>query len=248
MAELPQKLPKFKKPPVIEVAICVFFRPLVLFKTAHFGRFWDHNPEYKRTEDHPPVFESAPMSPEALSLALQPRVFFISEDDTGILQVQPNFLGHNWRRGEHGAGYPGFEPIRQRFLEKWHLFRNFVSEEKLGDVQAVRYEIAYINHFTEEAGAFPLAIEKYSPVIKLRQSKPEFYLPNPKSLSAEIQYEIEKNQGTLRASFKQGVWGPDKKEVMQLDMVLEGVQSPTPRTWRHGLRSGILGSCEASQT
>ncbi len=238
VAEDPQSLPKFRKPPVIEVAISVFFRPLPLFKTAHYGRFWDLNQEYIRTEDQQPVVDSAAFGPESFPLVLQPRVLFLTESDSDLLQIQPNFFAHNWRRGETTTAYPGFEAIKRRFLEKWQLFRKFVTDGKLGEVHVTRYEIAYINHFNEQTGAFPLAIEKYSPVIKLRQGKPEHYLPDPKSLSADIQYEIEKNQGSLRASFKQGVWGAEKKAVMQLDMVARGSGEPDGSNLEQWLDTG----------
>jgi uncharacterized protein (TIGR04255 family) len=79
--------------------------------------------------------------------------------------------------------------------------------------------VTYVNHIVEqEPGAFPSAIQKYSPLIKLREGDPQHFLPSPKALLAELQFGIPEDQGLLRVSFKQGVRQIDQREVMQVDL------------------------------
>jgi len=211
-------LPKFERPPVVEVAISVFFRNLDGFRSAHFGSFWELNKDYPITEDVAPVIDSDGAGFELSQLPPLRRAFFITRSNDYLIQVQPDFFAHNWRKTKADDAYPSFERAKALFVEKWNLFTRFVSERKLGDLQLTRYEVTYVNHLVEEqAGAFPIAIEKYSPLLKLRQPTAGQFLPSPKSLLAELQFDIAKEK-VLRVSLKQGVRATDQKEVMQLDL------------------------------
>ena len=168
-------------------------------------------------EDWSPVAEGS--SVEILQL-LPPfrRVFLISKDGNYVMQLQTDFFGHNWRKTRAMDAYPSFAMAKRLFLEKWELFRKFVAENKLGELQLTRYDVTYVNHLIENPGVFPRAIEKYTPLIQLRAAAPEHFLPDPKSLLADLQFGISENQGELRVAFKQGVRQFDKAEVMQLDL------------------------------
>ena len=85
------KLPKFRKPPVAEVAISVFFNGLAGLKTAHIGKFWSLiEKDYPKTQDLLPIIEGPfPLQnliTSDLPLPLR-RVFLISADDTLVTQV-----------------------------------------------------------------------------------------------------------------------------------------------------------------
>jgi uncharacterized protein (TIGR04255 family) len=212
-----RQLPKYENPPVVEVAISVFFKSLPGFMSGHFGQFWAANADYPITQDQPPLVENIGI--ELIQLPPLRRVFLLTEDSNYLMQVQPDFFAHNWRKTKPGDGYPSFEHAKRLFLQKWEGFQKFVAAFKLGDLSLTRYEVTYVNHIVEQqSGAFPSAIEKYSPLIKLREVQPKQFLPNAKSLLADLQFDIPNEQGTLRVSFKQGVRDVDKSEVMQVDL------------------------------
>jgi uncharacterized protein (TIGR04255 family) len=73
---------------------------------------------------------------------------------------------------------------------------------------------------------FPIALDRYTPIIELRKRQPEHFLPDPKVLSTDLQFEIANGQGTLRVSLKHGIRASDKIEVMQMD--LSAVSSAKP--------------------
>lgn len=213
-----QLLPKYQKPPVVEVAISVFFKPLPLFKSAHFGRFWDLNPDYVSAEDQPPVFDGGGLPPGSI-LGPFPRVFLVTENSNYVIQLQTDFFAHNWRKVRPDDAYPSFEKAKGLFLERWRVFGDFVRDNKLGDLHLSRYEVTYVNHFAEEdQGAFPLAISKYSPLIVLRESGKDDFLPNARALSADLQFEIRESKGILKVSLRQGVRPLDQRDVMQMDL------------------------------
>jgi uncharacterized protein (TIGR04255 family) len=213
----PRPLPRFNKPPVVEVAISVYFKPITGLKTAHFGRFWNLvSTDYPKTEDRFPIIEPpATASPEFLPL---PRIWLISENETYLIQLQNNFFAHNWRKVRDSDQYPSFEHAKGLFMDKWGIFKTFVGDARLGGPEPTSYEVTYVNHFVEPAGAFPLAIEQYSPLISLRSAAPGHFLPSPKKLLADLQFDILQEQGKIRVTFKQGARLTDKKEVMQVDV------------------------------
>ena len=58
MGATEKPLPKYRKPPVVEVAVSVYFKSLDGLKTAHYGRFWERtDKDYPKTEDQPPLIE-----------------------------------------------------------------------------------------------------------------------------------------------------------------------------------------------
>ena len=146
------------------------------------------------------------------------RVFLVSADETYIIQLQPNLFGHNWRKVKDTDQYPSFDHAKGLFLEKWRLFLDFAKAENIGRPELTRYEVIYVNHLIEEAGAFPRAIEEYSPLITLRAARPEHFLPDPNVLVADLQFGISKERGILAVSFRQGKRAPDKLDIMQLQL------------------------------
>ncbi len=214
----PKPLPKYKKPPVVEVAISVYFKPIPDLKTAHFGRFWNLvSADYPKTEDRPPLID--PQVVELSQFLPLPRVFLISENETYLIQLQNNFFAHNWRKVRDSDQYPSFEHAKGLFQQKWGVFQTFLRDTRLAEPELTRYEVTYVNHFVEPPGAFPLAIEDYSPLISLRAAAPEHFLPPPRKLLADLQFDILGEQGKIRVTFKQGARTTDNKEVMQVDLI-----------------------------
>jgi uncharacterized protein (TIGR04255 family) len=224
------KLPKFRKPPVAEVAISVFFNGLPGLKTAHIGKFWNLiEKDYPKTQDLLPIVEG-PASIQQLVSPDSPlplrRVFLISADDTFVTQIQQNFFAHNWRKIKETDEYPSFDRPSELFLSRWEIFQDFLRGINAGEMIPTRYEITYVNQFVEPKGAFPLALERYSPVISLRHAQDEPLVSAPKALTADLEYDLPAKLGTLRVAFKQGERPADKMEVMQVDLTARVFQTP----------------------
>jgi uncharacterized protein (TIGR04255 family) len=150
-------LPDFTNPPVIEVALSAQFERLTDLHAAHLGLLWDEFRErFPKTEEHPPrdtVIESfGVFTPSRLRVQLEtvmpvPRVWFLNEAGTELIQVQQETLVHNWRKaGVPTATYPRYESIRRTFQDELDTFVRFVERERIGRVVPVQCEIAYVNH------------------------------------------------------------------------------------------------------
>jgi uncharacterized protein (TIGR04255 family) len=221
---LARSLPDYKSPPVVEVAISVFFKPLQKFSSAHYGAFWkelgDHFPE---VEDNPPVFGGR--TPQIFEAPPLPRVFFKSVEGEYLLQLQPDLFVQNWRKTKLNQQYAHFETIAAEFESRWNQFRSYASRNQLGNLECTRFEMVYVNQVFEPKGTFPMALERFTDLVQFRQRKADHFLPDPSSFSAEIQFNIPENSGVLSVSFKHGTRS-DEKDVLQIDLTARKQASP----------------------
>lgn len=209
-------LPEYENPPVVEVAIGVYFKPLGL-TTAHFGGFWAvHREQYPRVEDQAPILEAAQSG--ILELPPLRRVMLHHSSDAFLMQLQGDLFVFNWRKTSEESIYVRFSEIKKRFGAMWASFCDFVAREQLGPIQPHRYEVAYVNHIVGEMGSFPSQLEKYTSLIQLRPASSSNFLPAPFALAADLQFNIPEQRGTLRISFKHGARPADQKDVLQMDL------------------------------
>lgn len=152
----PAHLPIYERPPLNEVVYGVQFTAPPDFTSVQHGDIWKlFRSEFPRVEEQPalpPAFETFGGAPAQMGLQFQfggppkkTRLWFISKDDTHLLQFQDDRLLLNWRRRENGNDYPNFEgifPILRRSLKT--LSEWFISET--GHVLEVNQaEVTYIN-------------------------------------------------------------------------------------------------------
>lgn len=149
-------LPDFERPPVVEVALGVQFDKLTGLHAAHFGLLWE-----RYRERFPHTEERAPLDPvieqfgtrtarRGLRLTVEeglplPRVAFLNEFKTELLQVQVDRFIRNWRKVGEGATYPRYERIRERFESDFAMFQSFLREHGLQPTPISQCEAAYVN-------------------------------------------------------------------------------------------------------
>jgi uncharacterized protein (TIGR04255 family) len=222
-------LPRYTKPPVIEVVLGAQFEALRGLMTPHYGLFWQLvREEYPDVEDKTPlaeIFEDRPAPGPALELVELPpqrRVFFIHHEKNFLLQLQPTRFLHNWRKVKEEDSYPTFAIAEERFRNYWSLFTRFVAEHKLGGLQVNQYELTYINHIVEGEGAFPLAIPKYLAAFNWQSDRAAPFLPEPGSLAINIRFKLPENKGALHVSLKHGKRLADAMDVLVLELTARG--------------------------
>jgi uncharacterized protein (TIGR04255 family) len=154
------------------------------------------------------------------------RVLLIDQSGTYLMQIQPDLFAQNWRRIPEDQPYPHFAEIKQNFNQRWKSFADFAGTNELGEVILTSYEVTYVNQIVEVEGSFPAALERYSDVIRVRSARPEHFLPDPVSLTADLQFQIPEEKGILRVSFKHGARATDRKDVMQIDIIARSKAQP----------------------
>jgi uncharacterized protein (TIGR04255 family) len=152
----PTLLPSFGLPPVTEVALSANFNPIPDLHVGHLGAFWQLvRGDLPKLQQHPPLPRQEPevlgvsrnpgIQIELVPVQVTPRLWFLSEDESLLVQLQADRLVVNWRKIREEDEYPRFEFMRNRFLAEWERFLTFLSTEGLAVPLAVHGEIAYVN-------------------------------------------------------------------------------------------------------
>lgn len=137
---------EFKHPPVNEVAISVFFNPHIAnFRNEHVGLFWEKiKSAFPTVQQQIPAYFDLRFDPNEVSP--MPRYWFISGDQTNLIQLQKNAFMFNWRHRE-GHEYPRYqESVKPGFDKHYALFRQFVkTENDMPDLTLSACELTYVN-------------------------------------------------------------------------------------------------------
>ena len=141
------------KSPVQEVGFSVQFAPLspnLMDIAALGGRFERNFPICQQVAPLPPLeFFPTPMM-EIVQLPAEslPRVWFISEDSHGLIQIQRDRFGFNWRRlapPEIPAEYPGYVDLRAKYAENLDALAEWSRARSLDAPEFQIAELLYVN-------------------------------------------------------------------------------------------------------
>jgi uncharacterized protein (TIGR04255 family) len=156
----PEHLPDFREPPLVEVVLGVQFASIAGFRIVHAGLLWqEYRALFPRIVEQPPLnplFEtsSAPGSSDrGFQIELTagppvPRLWFLNQDQTQLLQFQPDRLIYNWRKvgSTSAADYPRYETIKVRFVEQYATLQSFLCSQGLESIKPNQCEVTYVNN------------------------------------------------------------------------------------------------------
>jgi uncharacterized protein (TIGR04255 family) len=167
-------LPRFRNPPVSEVAIGVQFQAPAL-NPVHLGLY------YQRVKARfPSVLVQPPMSPAFETFGsvptltfpffpvvpfpvmggvgqFQPRMWFSSEDGSSLIQLQNGRLIFNWRGCLQQNAYPHFEAVQAEFAKAYEELEALVTSEGLEGVAINQCELVYVNPLPVSVTGIPLS-------------------------------------------------------------------------------------------
>ena len=147
-------LPRFSKPPVSEVALGVQFPPIL--NPVHLGLYYQEvKSRFPKMQVHPPiptVFETFGPSGSSLPFgfpafpvaAVSPRMWFMSDDENLLIQLQSDRLLFNWRGGIQGAPYPHFDAVQSEFMSAFDKLAALVESQEMS-IEVNQCEVVYIN-------------------------------------------------------------------------------------------------------
>jgi uncharacterized protein (TIGR04255 family) len=158
----------FRDPPLVEVALGVQFKPLLGLRAIELGvlrdRWREEYPTIQEQPPLPPTVETEPLSAPVVQItvgpALQSRLWFLSEDETELVQLQHDRLNVNWRRLSQDQTYPHYPAVRDRFVQRFRDLASIVSERHLGELLISQVELNYIN-------VVPRALERLGRIDEL---------------------------------------------------------------------------------
>ncbi len=198
-------LPDFAAPPVTEVALSLQFEPLKDLRSPVVGQLWtkfrERFPRVEEREPIEPLIETFADRPQAPTVRVQvleglpsPRLFFLNESGSELIQVQKDRFSHNWRKQGEGDQYPRYEHIRDTFRRELDVFARFLEDEKLGQLVPTQCEVHYVNQIVGGLGW-----ERHGElgnVLALFSSKgSDGFLPEPEDVRMAVRYIFRDAEG-----------------------------------------------------
>lgn len=230
------KLPSYEQPPVTEVACSVLFPSLEGLLSPHIGLLWQKfQPEYPFCDDVVPIasrveiFDDQNVEPQLTlsNIPPLPRVWFINQDETKIIQIQRDRFIHNWRKISGDSEYPRYESLIRSFQECLSKFDDFLAETELGQIQPLQYELTYVNQIPQGQAWLTLEdIGKVFPDVSWKASHPRF-LAQPQSISWATVFELPDKLGRLHTSVKPVIL--NEKSTLLFELTVRGIGNHTSR-------------------
>jgi uncharacterized protein (TIGR04255 family) len=238
--------PSFTSPPVVELVLGVQFDRLPL-SAGHYGLFWSElGNGWVKPSDGPPLDEQFEqfeqprwVLPPGIQLRLAPadgpgRLLLGHQDESRLIQVQPNRFHLNWRRRD--GVYPSYGKLVGEFEDLFARFSRFTHARGLGDVRPNQWELTYIDAFPRgELWNSPSDWSSLLPGLFGRLLPGEELGLVLEHRAAEWAFEIQPRKGRLHVAANYGSWGPGKEASLLLHMTARG---PITDGWRTGLDIG----------
>jgi len=166
---------------------------------------------------------------ELLKAPLLPRLWFLSDDETRVLQMQRDRILHNWKKVKPEDEYPRYPHVVEMFRDALTGFDSFLSREKLGGVEPLQYELTYVNHIDLEKRWSNLGgIGALLPDFSWRDTG-ERFLPSPEAMNLRMSFVLPERQGRLHISAQNATQVSDQREILRLDLTVRGMPSDQSR-------------------
>jgi uncharacterized protein (TIGR04255 family) len=231
-------LPRFRKPPVSEVALGVQF-PAVL-NPVHLGLYYQRvKARFPKFQVQPPVapsLETFGVSPtfdiQIQTMGLQSRMWFLSEDEDSLIQLQSDRLLFNWRSGQKASPYPHFDAVHAEFVKAFDELETLAEAEGITGIIVNQCEVLYVNRLSTANTGVPLsAPEKifrvWSDNLGVEWREPQ------EDLSFTVRYRLNDEEGKpfgrLTAAMLSSSSAPHIAPGFQLEMTARGVPQGTGR-------------------
>jgi uncharacterized protein (TIGR04255 family) len=230
-------LPKYEKPPVVELVCGILFETLNKFLAPHMGLLWENfKNEYPNIRQMMPLapvvepFDAIPSSIGALSadFPLHPRVWFESKDGTGLIQVQRDRFLYNWKKVKPEDKYLHYDYVIGQFKSCLLHFESFLKDNELGEIKPVQYELTYVNHIPKGQGWNQLSdVGTVFPDISWRSGTNRF-LSELEGLNVQTSFKLPERQGRLHAAIRYGIRQPDQP-ILLLELTCRGIGNDRSR-------------------
>ena len=154
-------LPDFENPPLSEVVVGIQFEPPPQYNSVYAGQVWDiFKTDFPKVVEQPglmPQFElfSGGMQGSQMQFGfggsfMNNRLWFVSQDDSHLLQFQNDRLLLNWRKNPVGAPYPRFAVLSNSFGGYVEKLQASFSKIFNFDLRINQAEISYVNIISVE--------------------------------------------------------------------------------------------------
>jgi uncharacterized protein (TIGR04255 family) len=224
-------LPSFELPPLDEVVMGIQFEPLKNFSTGHMGLFWQRiRDRYPRIQDNPPLLhqvelpEPIPEKKELIRVNPGVRCWFLSEDQSELIQMQRDYFIKNWRQVTGAQTYPRYSSLLASLKREWAGFLAFVMEENLGELKVDQCDLTYVNQIPRGEGW-----ESFSELGRvfsvLNPVTPGGLLSDPEVIGWSGAFKLPEGRGRLYVEITPTLRGRDLRFTLQFSLKVHGAPS-----------------------
>jgi len=220
----------YEAPPVIEVVCGVVFEPVQSFTAAMFGQLWNrYKAEFPDSQDRQEIPIPQPRGTFTINLVPRPplpRVWFVSENEANVIQVQPDRFLFNWRRTDDGDDYPRFTRVYDAFKQHLATFEEFLrenpKEEITPPIRNIQYELTYINHVpVDDVWSDITQIGAVLPDLTWRDDG-ERFLPSPEHVGLDLVFPLPDGAGTLQVNVVSARRRSTGERILQIKLTAQG--------------------------
>ena len=224
----------FARPPVDEVVLSILFQSLDKLLAPHLGEIWR---EFKKDKfihimEQPPVMPTVETFPSRgpqfhINVPDLPRIWFIHEDDSQILQIQRDRFTFNWRKTKPDQEYPGFSVICDKFEGFYNRFCQIMKNMEIGEIIPLQYELTYIDQLRQGDGWNTLdELNKiYNMFVDFQES--DSFWSNAESFSLRTSFTLADLHGRLHLTIRNRVKIPEEIQTLQTDFTVRGFPENT---------------------
>ena len=227
--------PKFKRPPVVEVAISVQFDspkldgPQVMLRWSEVR---DRFPKYQVAPPLPRSIEryDGPQTPEFEiqfgNTPVTPQLLMMTESSHEALQLQENRIGYTWRKLNREDVYPSYTDIREKFQEELNDFEAYLRRNGLSEFSPIQCELSYVDAILPEVGIWSSHSDlgKIIPSVEPRLN--DGFLPKEEEIHYTIAYIIQDEgghpQGRLRVVVEPRYLAPQQVPMFLMTTTARG--------------------------
>lgn len=231
----PEDLPDFRRPPLAETVLSLQFEPIAGLTTVHLGLLWqrfrERLPLIEEQSPLPPVVEKfGPPAPAQVEVTVEekppvPRLWFLNQDKTELIQVQADRFIYNWRKMEGLELYPRFDPIRDKFRNEVDTLVQFLKDEGMDAPAVNQCEVTYVNHI-EPSGVWQQHGQMERVLANWCASPDRRFLPEAEDGVVRMRFvmrdESGKPVGRLHVLFQPAWKKTDNTPIMVLNLTARG--------------------------
>ena len=211
------RLPEYKRPPIVETALGIEFAPIDGWNLVHFGAMWERfRHQYPNTDVRPAwMFAREP------NLIDPPiRFFFTNDDETEMVQMRTGAFVRNWRSQPGNEEYPRYALIRPSFEKDVKVFYAFLQESGFSQPEVWKCEVTYVNHLLRGREWNDRAeLHKVFPVLSSQLNSG--LLAEVTQTNFTFNYNLPDGAGELQIQVTPGLRS-DGKELLQLTLTAYG--------------------------
>jgi uncharacterized protein (TIGR04255 family) len=155
-------------------------------------------------------------------------MWFLSDDENYLIQLQSDKLIVNWRAGPNAAPYPHFETVQRAFTEALDYLESIAPIEEISVNQC---EVVYVNPILAASIGVPLSEPQRIFRVCGAEYGPEWQEPL-ESVSYNARYQLKDAGGTpygrLTVSLASGM-AENQSPAYQLELTARGAPHPPNR-------------------